>query len=152
MKSSATYILTLLILIGTLAVNAQNSTLMGFSDEGSVQQIQLEEEFDGLLNATNLDQWMKYLSARPHHVGSPYDKKVVDFVASKFKEWGYQVKVEQFDVLFPTPRVRLLEMTEPTKYKASLTEPPVEGDASSTQTEEALPGYNCFSIDGDVTA
>ena len=51
MKSSATYFITLLILIGTLAVNAQNSTLMGFSDEGSVQQIQLEEEFDELLNA-----------------------------------------------------------------------------------------------------
>jgi N-acetylated-alpha-linked acidic dipeptidase len=95
---------------------------------------------------------MKQLSAHPHHVGSPFDKEVVDFVAEKFEEWGYQVRVEQFDVLFPTPKVRLLEMIHPTTYVAGLVEPPVEGDASSAQTDEALPGYNCFSIDGDVTA
>ena len=152
MKSLFFTIVSLLSLLSMLVIKAQNSTLMGFTEEGSAEQIQLEKEFDQLLNPNNLDEWMKHLSARPHHVGSPYDKQVVDFVASKFKEWGYQVKVEQFDILFPTPKVRLLEMTEPTKYQASLTEPPVKGDVSSTQTTEALPGYNCFSIDGDVTS
>jgi len=95
---------------------------------------------------------MKHLSAKPHHVGSPYDKEVVDFLVGQFKAWGYQVKVERFDILFPTPEERILEMIHPTNYTATLTEPPVEGDASSSQTDEALPAYNCFSIDGDVTA
>lgn len=128
------------------------SSIMGFSDEGSKTQLQLEADYDKLLKANNLDEWMKYLSARPHHVGSPYDKKVVDFVAAKFKEWGYDVRVEKFDVLFPTPKLRLVEMIAPTMFKASLLEPPVEGDEYSEQTDEALPGYNAFSIDGDVTA
>lgn len=128
------------------------SSIMGFSDEASKAQLQLETNYDKLLNANNLDEWMKYMTARPHHVGSPYDKKVVDFIAAKFKEWGYDVRIEKFDVLFPTPKLRLVEMIAPTKFKASLMEPPVEGDEFSKQTKEALPGYNAFSIDGDVTA
>lgn len=125
---------------------------MGFSEETSAKQLELESKYDDLIDPSHLDQWMKYLSARPHHVGSPYDKEVVDFVEKKFKEWGYQVRVEQFDILFPTPKVRLLEMTHPSSYTATLAEPAVEGDASSAQTSEALPGYNCFSIDGDVSS
>ena len=151
MKSTVFQTACLLSFICALTVHAQSQPLMGFNEEGSVQQLEIEQEFDQLLNPDNLDQWMKHLSARPHHVGSAYDKEVVDFVAAKFKEWGYQVKVEQFDVLFPTPKLRHLEMTAPTRFKASLLEPQVEGDASSAQTEEALPGYNCFSIDGEVT-
>ncbi len=144
-------VLTLSFIMSVQTLTAQ-STIMGFSDEAAKTQLQLEANYDKLLNANNLDEWMKYLSAEPHHVGSPYDKKVVDFVAAKFKEWGFDVRIEKFNVLFPTPKVRLVEMTAPTKFKASLTEPPVEGDEYSEQTKDALPGYNAFSIDGDVTA
>ena len=128
------------------------SSIMGFTEEGSKTQLQLETDYDKLLKASNLDEWMKYLSAKPHHVGSPYDKEVVDFVAAQFKSWGYEVRIEKFNVLFPTPKLRLVEMIAPTTFKASLLEPPVEGDEYSEQTDEALPGYNAFSIDGDVTA
>lgn len=145
-------LLTITCLLTNLSLLAQPAAIMGFSEEGSANQLSVEADFDQMLDASNLDEWMKYMTARPHHVGSKYDKKVVDFIAKKFKDWGYEVKVEKFNVLFPTPKLRLLEMTEPSKFTASLIEPPVTGDASSTQTDEALPGYNCFSIDGDVTA
>lgn len=133
-------------------LSAQEKSVMGFSPDAAKKQLSLEAELDKIPKSQNLDEWMKFLSSKPHHVGSPFDKEVVDFVASKFKEWGYDTKIEKFDVLFPTPKLRLLEMTEPEKFTASLEEPPVEGDESSTQLEEALPGYNAFSIDGDVTA
>ena len=135
-----------------ISLSAQPAAMMGFSEDGAKTQADLEAKFDSYLKADNLDEWMKYMSARPHHVGSPYDKKVVDFMAEKFRSWGYDVKVERFNVLFPTPKLRLLEMVSPTTFTASLTEPPVEGDPYSAQIEEALPPYNCFSIDGDVTA
>ncbi len=67
-------------------VMAQSSPVMGFSEEGAADQLSIEANFDELLNAENLDQWMKYMTARPHHVGSDYDKKVVDFIAGKFQE------------------------------------------------------------------
>ena len=106
-------VLTLILGVITTSVSAQS--VMGFSEDNAKTQLQLEADYDQLLNATNLDTWMKYMTARPHHVGSPYDKKVVDFVATKFKEWGYEVRIEKFDVLFPTPKLRLVEMLAPTK-------------------------------------
>ena len=111
----------------------------------------LEARFDALLRADNLRDWMKRLAARPHHLGSPYDKENAEFIAAQFKAWGYETTIETFDVLFPTPKVRLLEMTAPAAFKAALEEPALKEDATSGQKEEQLPVYNAYSIDGDVT-
>ncbi len=70
---------------------------------------------------------------------------------SLFKSWGYDAKIEQFDVLFPTPKTRILEMISPQKFTAKLDEPALKEDATSGQKNEQLPTYNAYSIDGDVT-
>ncbi|MCX8211872.1 MAG: M28 family peptidase [Lewinella sp.] len=145
-------IILMLCLVSLSNLSAQSKDLMGFTPISAAEQRATEAKFDGYINPSNLDEWMKYMSARPHHVGSPYGKKVVDFMADKFRSWGFEVKVERFDVLFPTPKVRELELIAPTTYTAMLQEPPVAGDTYTEQTDEALPPYNCFSIDGDVTA
>ncbi|MEZ5428054.1 MAG: transferrin receptor-like dimerization domain-containing protein [Pyrinomonadaceae bacterium] len=125
--------------------------LMGFSTENaSARQVELETKFDALLRAENLRQRMKRLSARPHHVGSPYDKENAEFIAAQFKEWGFDTRIEQFDVLFPTPKTRLLEMTAPEKFTAKLEEPELVEDATSGQKNEQLPTYNAYSGEGDV--
>jgi N-acetylated-alpha-linked acidic dipeptidase len=95
---------------------------------------------------------MERLTKRPHHVGSPYDKDNAEWLLSKFKEFGLDAKIETFDVLFPTPKLRALELIEPTKFTAKLEEPPVAADPTSSQKDEQLPVYNAYSIDGDVTA
>ncbi|HEX8248184.1 MAG TPA: transferrin receptor-like dimerization domain-containing protein [Pyrinomonadaceae bacterium] len=125
-------------------------TLLGFSAAGSARQTALEEKFDSYLRRENLRDWMKRLSARPHHVGSPYGKQNAEFMASLFKSWGFETQIEQFDVLFPTPKTRLLEMTAPERFTAKLSEPPLKEDATSNQQSEQLPIYNAYSIDGDV--
>ncbi len=142
---------TLLVcLLSYLPVCGQ--ALIGFSPETAAKQKDLEKQFDELIQIRNFDDWMKYMSAQPHHVGSPYGKEVADFMVKQFQSWGFEAQLEEYQVLFPTPKVRILELTEPEKYQASLTEPPVEGDPSSEQTKEALPSYNCFSVDGEVEA
>ena len=95
---------------------------------------------------------MQHLSARPHHVGSPYDKDNAEWILARFKEWGLDAHIETFNVLFPTPRVRVLEMVAPTKFTAKLDEPVIAIDPTSNQKSEQLPTYNAYSIDGDVTA
>lgn len=111
----------------------------------------LEVQFDSHLNRDNLRNWMKRLSARPHHVGSPYGKENAEFIAAQFKAWGYETEIETFHVLFPTPKTRVLEMLAPVKFTPSLSEPPLQEDATSNQTNEQLPVYNAYSVDGDVT-
>jgi N-acetylated-alpha-linked acidic dipeptidase len=125
--------------------------LLGFSNDHASQQRALEARFDSHLEAANLREWMKRLSARPHHIGSPYDKDNAEFMAGLFRSWGFQTEIEQFKVLFPTPKTRVLEMVAPTRFTATLSEPPVAGDSTSGQTAEQLPTYNAYSIDGDVT-
>jgi N-acetylated-alpha-linked acidic dipeptidase len=131
--------------------NAQTKTLSGFNESSTKQEFAAEEKFDGYLKAENVGQMIKDMSARPHHVGSPGGKAVADYIYNKFKSWGYDVQVENYYVLFPTPKIRLLEMTGPTKFKATLMEKVLAEDATSNQTSEQLPPYNCWSADGDVT-
>ena len=95
---------------------------------------------------------MKRLTARPHHVGSAYDRDNAEWLLGKMREWGLDAHMESFDVLFPTPKERLLELLEPVKYKALLQEPPVTVDPTSNQQNEQLPPYNAYAKDGDVTA
>ena len=125
--------------------------LLGFSAEHAGEQRSLESRFDAALRAADQREWMRRLTARPHHVGSPYDKDNAEFMAGLFRSWGYQTQIEQFKVLFPTPKARLLEMVAPTRYTAKLAEPPLPEDPTSGQTAEQLPTYNAYSVDGDVT-
>ena len=130
---------------------AGQEPMLGFSNERATAQRELEARFDSHLKADNLREWMKRLSARPHHVGSPYGKENAELMVGLFRSWGYDARLEEFHVLLPTPRVRLVEMLEPTPFKASLTEPALPEDATSGQAAEQLPTYNAYSIDGDVT-
>lgn len=126
-------------------------TLMGFSPANAIREKTLEIKFDSILRRENLREWLKRLSARPHHVGSPYDKENAGFIAAQFRSWGYDTQIETFDVLFPTPKNRLLEMIEPVRFTAKIEEPRLAEDATSGQKNEQLPVYNAYSTDGDVT-
>jgi N-acetylated-alpha-linked acidic dipeptidase len=125
--------------------------LLGFAAQSSVNERALEAQFDRQVERKNLSDWMKRLSARPHHLGSAYDKDNAEFIASLFRSWGYSTQIEEFSVLFPTPKTRLLEMTAPVVFKAALQEPPLKEDATSDLTSEQLPTYNAYGKDGDVT-
>ncbi len=94
--------------------------LMGFTAESSTAQRAAEARFDSVLTANNIRDWLKRLSARPHHLGSPYNKENADFIAAQFRAWGYDTKLEQFDVLFPTPKTRVVEMTSPERFTLQL--------------------------------
>ncbi|HVS96933.1 MAG TPA: transferrin receptor-like dimerization domain-containing protein [Puia sp.] len=139
------------LLLASILVLPQSKTLTGFNETDAKQELQMEKTFDGYLKAANIDSGIRIMSARPHHVGSPGDKAVADYIFNKFKSWGYDVRIETFYVLFPTPKERLLEMTGPVPFRASLAEPPLKEDATSGQFSEQLPTYNCYSPDGDVT-
>ena len=144
--------LSVLLLGAAVAVAADTAPpMLGFSPERAAGERSLEQRFDGALDAAELKEWMRRLSARPHHLGSPYGKDDAEFIAARFREWGLDTRIEEFRVLFPTPKTRLLEMVAPTPYKAVLAEPVLKDDPTSGQTTEQLPVYNAYSIDGDVT-
>lgn len=135
-----------------LLLSAQEPPLRGYSPEAARAQRHFEARFRALPNADNLRSCVQLLSARPHHVGSPYGRFLAEWMLARFKEWGWDARIETFQVLFPTPKERVVELLEPSHYLASLEEPPVPEDPTSSQRDEQLPTYNAFSADGDVTA
>ena len=139
----------------SLAGHAQDRpaapAIHGFARARLDAQRDLERRFDAQLSTANLTAWLERLAGRPHHAGSPHGKANVEFMAGLLREWGYQVEIAQYDVLFPTPKTRVVELVAPTKFTASLTEPQVAGDAVSKLDAEALPTFNMYSADGDVT-
>jgi len=110
-----------------------------------------DAKFRELPQPANVRASMERLSARPHHVGSPYDKENAEWILARFKEWGWDAQIETFSVLYPTPKERLLELVAPTRFTAALDEPVVAADPTSSQKTEQLPTFNAYSIDGDVT-
>jgi N-acetylated-alpha-linked acidic dipeptidase len=142
--------LTLLTCL-TLPAQAPSIALRGYSTESGRIERDWETKFRALPSPQNLRDYMQRMAAHPHHVGSPYDKDNAEWILSKFKEFGLDAEIESYDVLFPTPKQRVVEMVEPTRFTAALQEPKVAVDPSTGQTDEQLPSYNAYSIDGDVT-
>src|SRR6202166_2908983 len=152
----------LLFLVVVLAVlffpvrrstTADEPVLSGFSAESSRAERQWEEKFKAIPSPQLMRDYMQRLSARPHNVGTAYDKDNAEWLAAKFKEFGLDTHIETFDILYPTPKERAVELVDGgPKFVAKLQEPPVPGDPTSSQQSEQLPTYHAYSIDGDVTA
>jgi N-acetylated-alpha-linked acidic dipeptidase len=126
--------------------------LAGYSPPASRVERDWERQLQAIPEPTRLRESMRRLSARPHNVGSPYDHDNAEWILAQFKSYGLDAHIETFDVLFPTPRERVVELVAPTRFTATLREPAVGGDPTSAQQSEQLPTYNAYSIDGDVTA
>jgi len=127
--------------------------LAGFSAESSRVERQWEEKFKALPSPQRMRDYMQRLAAHPHNVGAAYDKDNAEWLLGKFQEFGLDAHIETFDILFPTPRERAVELVEGgPRFIAKLAEPAVPSDPTSNQQSEQLPSYNAYSIDGDVTA
>lgn len=132
--------------------SADETPLAGYSAESSRAERQWEEKLRAIPSQENLRNYMQRLTARPHHVGSPYDKDNAEWLNTKFKEFGLDSHIEVFSVLFPTPKERLVELVAGgPHFVAKLQEPALPGDPTSNQQSEQLPTYNAYSPDGDVT-
>ncbi len=137
--------------LSTIQLAAQ-SKLMGFTASNATAQTELEKQFDAQLNPKNLDTWMQFITSHPHHVGSPQDKLNAEYMRDLFKSWGWQTEIATYSVLFPTPKLRVVELLGAQPYKAKLEEGTLKEDKTSGQKSEQLPSYNAFSADGNVTA
>lgn len=136
--------------LSCITVAAQQKSISGFSGNAVTTQQQLETRFDQLISSAHIGETIKELSAKPHHVGSANGKAVAESIQAKFKSYGWDTHLATYQVLFPTPKTRVLELTGSTPYKALLKEPALKEDATSGQ-EGQLPTYNAWSADGNVT-
>jgi len=129
----------------------QEAGLRGFTRDEVVAQRQRESAFRAVPNADNLREYMKEISAEPHHAGSPGSMRVASYVLKQLKSWGLDAWIEQQEALMPTPVERVVELVAPERYTAVLKEPAVAEDPDTADAGQ-LPTFNAYSADGDVTA
>src|SRR6185437_11200203 len=137
------------LILAVFAAKAQKN-ISGFTPASAAKELKTEQTFDASLSAAHIGETIKELSAFPHNLGSPGSKAVAEKILQKYKSYGLDAHIETFTVLYPTPKMRVLELTAPTRYNAILKEPAVAQDATSGQANQ-LPTYNAWSADGDVS-
>jgi N-acetylated-alpha-linked acidic dipeptidase len=132
------------------SVSTSSSDLLGYSSANAKTERDWETRFRAIPEAKRAHENMRFLAAHPHNVGSAAQRANAEWMVAKYKEWGWDAHIEQFDVLYPTPKMQVLELLGPKPYKASLEEPTLAEDPYTH--EKGLPGYNIYTADGDVTA
>ncbi|HPE31214.1 MAG TPA: transferrin receptor-like dimerization domain-containing protein [Parvularculaceae bacterium] len=132
--------------------DAPPARLTGFPDDAAKAQLALESRFTESIDASEISAMLKELSARPHPGGSPAGEAVTNYIAGKFRSWGYDVKIETFYGLMSDPKERVVEMLAPYAYRPSLEERPVAGAPAQQAGDAPAPPYNVYSKDGEVTA
>jgi N-acetylated-alpha-linked acidic dipeptidase len=130
---------------------AMNAAMLGYSAQHASDEQALERRFDGELDAKALRGWVQSMASEPNQVGSPHDKANAEFMLQQFRDWGWDAQIESFSVLYPTPKKTSLDLVSPKTYHARLHEGPVAGDKTSAKSAGALPPYNVYGADGDVT-
>jgi N-acetylated-alpha-linked acidic dipeptidase len=143
--------LFLLLATANSFLMGQSAQITGFSDTRAMAELKTEKAFDTLIDRKNIGMTIRDLSSVPHNLGSAGSREVAEKIQQKFRESGFETRMDVYQVLFPVPRIRILEMTAPGSYHALLQEPALAADASSGQKGQ-LPTYNAWSADGNVNA
>jgi N-acetylated-alpha-linked acidic dipeptidase len=144
----ATAIFTVLWTCGTTLLPSPALAAGSLPDK----QATLEREFDAAIDPNEMREWLQRMSSEPNHVGSPHDKANAEWELAQFTKFGWKAHLETFSVLYPTPVSEEVELLGPHPFQATLQEPPIPGDSSSSAKDPALPAYLAFQGDGDVTA
>lgn len=154
MRNVTAFLLSIALCINIPAqqVPPAENSLLGFSPASATTEQDWERRFRALPDPARVHANMVQLSAHPHNVGSDSQRRNAEWLVAQYKQWGWDAHIERFDVLYPTPKVRVLELVGPTQFKAKLDEPPLPGDPYSKEKQTQLPGYNIYSGEGDVTA
>jgi N-acetylated-alpha-linked acidic dipeptidase len=121
-----------------LKLNAQSGQISGFSETGAMEELKTEKKFDDLISAAHIGETIRDLSSRPHHVGSPGSREVAEKIQRLFLSYGFTVRMDVYQVLFPVPKLRILEMTTPQVYHALLKEPALKGRCQQRRKASCL--------------
>ena len=76
--------------------NGHRTSFRGYSDASARTEMDWENKMRSVPKPELLREYMKHLSAEPHHVGSAYDKQNAEWIRDKFKSWGIYSKLEEF--------------------------------------------------------
>ena len=141
----------LIVAMAGSAVLSQETALRGFLPDEVSAQREREKVFRAVPDPERLREYMRFITEEPHHAGSPGSRRVANYMVEQLSSWGLEARIEEHEALMPMPVERIVELVEPTRFRLSLEEPEITQDKDSGDAG-ALPSYNAYSADGNVTA
>ena len=116
--------LTALCVFTTLAAQeTEKPSLLGFTPASAQAELELEKRFQAIPDPDRMRANMQRLTARPHHVGSPYDKRTPSG-SSPVQGMGPGCAHRRHSrCCFPRQKRACSSWSAPTKFTAKLEEP-----------------------------
>jgi len=148
MRKALPLLLISFALASTAFPDAQVRPIRGFPDDAVATQRQREEQFRKIPDSARLKEYMEAMAGEPHVAGQPSSKKVADYALAKFKSFGLDAKLEEYEAMMPWPIETSVELVSPEKYTLRVKEPVLSEDPDSG---DQTPLYNAYSGDGNVT-
>ncbi|MGA7304938.1 MAG: hypothetical protein WBW88_08690, partial [Rhodothermales bacterium] len=102
-RTSGALLIAFLLTAASAKTVTHDDHLIGFRSASVADQRALETKFSNRISTDGPAKWLRHLAARPHHVGSPYDKENAEYLKSLFDSWGFDTKIATYQVLFPVP-------------------------------------------------
>ena len=155
MTSTRVWLATAATILLALPLHAQTAPsnpppVRGFPPPLLADELAREASLRAVPNADTLRAQLIALSTVPHEAGTERSHHVAEMILARFRSFGLDASIEQFEALMPRPTSRSLELVRPEQYVALLKEPALSEDPTSGQTDQ-LPTFNAYSPDGDVT-
>jgi N-acetylated-alpha-linked acidic dipeptidase len=134
-----------------VTATAQEAKLAGYTSTSARREQALEAAIAGKPSADRMNTYHLALTGEPHHAGTDANIELADYYAARLKEFGFDsVALYRYEVLLPRPIQRQITLLAPERYELKLREPPLANDPD-TKKPGALPPYNAYAADGDVT-
>jgi N-acetylated-alpha-linked acidic dipeptidase len=112
----------------------------------------LEQQFLAVPDPRQAEQHMKILTSAPHMAGTAEDRKTAEYVARKFREWGFETELVEYKVWMNYPlEVTVDAFTPAGAVMQGPTPERVEGDPWQDDPRVVMP-FSAYSPSGDVEA
>lgn len=85
MRKLAALVVVFLCSVSPSLAGPDQQTLNGYAPGAAQSELQWETKFQAIPSPGNQRTYMQRLSARPHHVGSPYDLDNAQWILARFK-------------------------------------------------------------------
>jgi N-acetylated-alpha-linked acidic dipeptidase len=144
------FILSIGIGLSPTVLTAQTAPIRGFPADALAERARIEALLRATPDPDLLREYLLVMTEEPHHAGSPAARAVAEYALEKFRSWGLETEMEEFEAYMPFPTTRRVELLAPERYVARLEEPELAEDKDSGD-QGRLPTYNAYSADGDVT-
>jgi N-acetylated-alpha-linked acidic dipeptidase len=138
-------------LAGPLTLPAQEAPIRGFPADALPARAILERAARTTPDPARIRGYIRAMTAFPHLAGTPGSKRVAEWALARFREWGLDAQIEQYEALIPMPLEQLLEIRGAKPWRARLKEEVFAEDPDS-RLPGILPPYAAYGADGDVTA